>query len=176
MSFDSYVHRARPGAPGAPILFTFHGTGGDENQFFDFASRLVPGATIISPRGDVAEHGAARFFRRKAEGVYDLDDLARATKRMSEFVEANRDRYESSTVLGLGFSNGANILANVMIERPGLKKRAAPCPATSPRGEMIVAPGTSRLAKSKNWFSSPPVPWKVNRIGAPGAPGRARCT
>jgi len=120
MSFDSYVHRARPGAPGAPILFTFHGTGGDENQFFDFASRLVPGATIISPRGDVAERGAARFFRRKAEGVYDLDDLARATKRMSEFVEANRDRYESSTVLGLGFSNGANILANVMIERPGL--------------------------------------------------------
>lgn len=120
MSYDSYVHRARPGAPGSPILFTFHGTGGDENQFFDFAARLLPGATIVSPRGDVSEHGAARFFRRKAEGVYDLDDLARATARMAEFVEANRQRYESSTVLGLGFSNGANILANVMIERPGL--------------------------------------------------------
>ncbi|MFB9947673.1 alpha/beta hydrolase [Rhizobium puerariae] len=120
MSYDSYVHRARPGAPGTPILFVFHGTGGDENQFFDFGGRLLPNATVISPRGDVSEHGAARFFRRKAEGVYDCDDLARATERMGEFVAANRDRYESSTVLGLGFSNGANILANVMIEKPGL--------------------------------------------------------
>jgi phospholipase/carboxylesterase len=120
MSYDSYLHRVRPGAPGSPILFTFHGTGGDENQFFDFASRLLPGATVVSPRGDVSEHGAARFFRRKAEGVYDCDDLARATERMSEFVAANRERYESSTVLGLGFSNGANILANIMIEKPGL--------------------------------------------------------
>ena len=120
MSYDSYGHRARPGAPGSPILFVFHGTGGDENQFFDFGGRLLPNATVISPRGDISEHGAARFFRRKAEGVYDCEDLARATERMSEFVAANRDRYESSTVLGLGFSNGANILANIMIEKPGL--------------------------------------------------------
>lgn len=120
MSYDSYVHRARPGAPGAPILFVFHGTGGDENQFFDFGGRLLPEATVISPRGDISEHGAARFFRRKAEGVYDCEDLARATERMSEFVAANRERYGSSTVLGLGFSNGANILANIMIEKPGL--------------------------------------------------------
>lgn len=120
MSYDSYVHRAKAGAPGSPILFVFHGTGGDENQFFDFGSRLLPNATVVSPRGDVSEHGAARFFRRKAEGVYDCDDLARATERMSEFVAANRDRYESSTVLGLGFSNGANILANIMVEKPGL--------------------------------------------------------
>jgi phospholipase/carboxylesterase len=120
MSYDSYVHRARPGAPGAPILFVFHGTGGDENQFFEFGGRLLAGATVISPRGDISEHGAARFFRRKAEGVYDCEDLARATGRMSEFVAANRERYGSTTVLGLGFSNGANILANIMIEKPGL--------------------------------------------------------
>ena len=120
MSYDSYVHRARPGASGAPILLVFQGTGGDENQFFEFGGRLLPSATVISPRGDVSEHGAARFFRRKAEGVYDLDDLSRATERMSEFVTANRERYGSSTVLGLGFSNGANILANMMIEKPGL--------------------------------------------------------
>jgi len=120
MSHDSYVHRVRPGAPGAPVLVVLHGTGGDENQFLDFGARLLPGATILSPRGDVSEHGAARFFRRTAEGVYDCDDLARATARMSAFVEANRQKYESSTVLGLGFSNGANILANIMIEKPGV--------------------------------------------------------
>jgi phospholipase/carboxylesterase len=120
MSTESYLHRVRSGKPGAPILFVFHGTGGDENQFFDFGSRLLPEATVISPRGDVAEHGAARFFRRKAEGIYDLDDLARATARMAEFVTANRDKYQAGPVLGLGFSNGANILANVVIEQPDL--------------------------------------------------------
>lgn len=120
MTIDSYVHRARPGASGAPIFFVFHGTGGDENQFFDFASRLLPEATVISPRGDVAEHGAARFFRRKAEGVYDLDDLARATGRMASFVAACKQHYQAGPVIGLGFSNGANILANVAIEQPDL--------------------------------------------------------
>jgi phospholipase/carboxylesterase len=120
MSAENYLHRARAGAPGAPILFVFHGTGGDENQFFDFGSRLLPEATIISPLGDVSEHGAPRFFRRTGEGVYDLADLARATAKMRDFVAASQEKYGSSDVLGLGFSNGANILANVMIEQPGL--------------------------------------------------------
>lgn len=79
MSKDSYIHKARDGAPGQPAFFVFHGTGGDENQFFDFGARLLPNATVISPRGDVAEFGAARFFRRTAEGVYDMADLDRAT-------------------------------------------------------------------------------------------------
>ncbi|NTJ43145.1 alpha/beta hydrolase [Agrobacterium larrymoorei] len=143
MSKDNYVHKVREGAPGQPIFFVFHGTGGDENQFFDFGSRLLPNATVISPRGDVSEFGAARFFRRKAEGVYDLDDLGRATKHMADFVAANRDYYEAGLVVGLGFSNGANILANVMIEFPDLfdaavvmhplipfEPKAAPAPAS----------------------------------------------
>jgi phospholipase/carboxylesterase len=120
MTKDSYLHKARAGAPGQPIFFVFHGTGGDENQFFDFGARLLPNATVISPRGDVSEFGAARFFRRTAEGVYDLDDLERATRHMAEFVKANRDYHEAGLVIGLGFSNGANILANVLIEFPDL--------------------------------------------------------
>lgn len=117
MSKDSYVHRVRPGASGAPILFAFHGTGGDENQFFDFSARLLPQATIVAPRGDVSEYGAARFFRRTGEGVYDMADLARATDKMAAFIEAHRSESGAGAVLGLGFSNGANILANVLIER-----------------------------------------------------------
>lgn len=120
MTTDAYIHLKRPGKPGAPILFAFHGTGGDENQFFDFASRLLPEATVISPRGDVSEHGAARFFRRRAEGLYDLEDLARATDKMAAFVAAHRDAAAAGPVIGLGFSNGANILANVVIEKPEL--------------------------------------------------------
>ncbi|CAN7370004.1 alpha/beta hydrolase [Rhizobium sp. LjRoot30] len=124
MSKDSYVHRVRPGAPGAPILFAFHGTGGDENQFFDFSARLLPQATIVAPRGDVSEYGAARFFRRTGEGVYDMADLARATDKMAAFIEAYRNESGAGAVLGLGFSNGANILANILIEQ-GLFDAAA---------------------------------------------------
>lgn len=120
MTDSTYVHRLRAGAPGKPIFFVFHGTGGDENQFFDFAARLLPEATIVSPRGDVAEHGAARFFRRTGEGVYDMADLARATRKMAAYVKSLATEHEASAVLGLGFSNGANILANLLIEEGDL--------------------------------------------------------
>lgn len=117
MNDHSYVHRLHAGAPGKPILFVLHGTGGDENQFFDFGRRLLPDATIVSPRGDVSEHGAARFFKRTGEGVYDMDDLGRATQKMAAFVKDMTVDHRASHVLGLGFSNGANILANVLIEK-----------------------------------------------------------
>lgn len=117
MADNSYVHRLHAGAPGKPILFVLHGTGGDENQFFDFGRRLLPDATIVSPRGDVSEHGAARFFRRTGEGVYDMDDLARATEKMAAYIKDLTIDHGASYVLGLGFSNGANILANVLIEK-----------------------------------------------------------
>lgn len=120
MTDTTYVHRLRAGAPGKPIFFVFHGTGGDENQFFDFASRLLPEATIVSPRGDVSEHGAARFFRRTGEGVYDMADLARATDKMAAYVKGLAVDHGASEVIGLGFSNGANILANVLIEKGDL--------------------------------------------------------
>lgn len=125
MTDMTYVHRLRAGAPGKPIFFVFHGTGGDENQFFDFASRLLPEATIVSPRGDVAEQGAARFFRRTGEGVYDMADLARATTKMAAYVRGLAADHGASSVLGLGFSNGANILANVLIETGDLFDAAA---------------------------------------------------
>ncbi len=116
MSDNSYIKLVRPGAPGKPILFAFHGTGGDENQFFDFASKLLPEATVVAPRGDVSEYGAARYFRRTGEGVYDMADLARATDKMAAFIRQMAAEASASTVIGFGYSNGANILANVMFE------------------------------------------------------------
>ncbi|WP_296741880.1 alpha/beta hydrolase [Mesorhizobium sp.] len=120
MSKDAYIHKMLPGSPGSPLLFVFHGTGADENQLLSFGRELVPSATIVSPRGDVLEHGAARFFRRTGEGVYDMDDLARATTRMAGFVKAHVEAAKPSAVFGLGYSNGANILASVMFAEPGL--------------------------------------------------------
>lgn len=120
MATSSYIHILRPGAPGGPLAFAFHGTGADENQLAGLAAELVPGATVVSPRGDVSEHGAARFFRRTGEGVYDMADLARATDRMAGFVRAHREAAGPSAVIGLGYSNGANILASVLFAEPGL--------------------------------------------------------
>ncbi len=121
MSANSYQHRIHSAAePNSPLFFVFHGTGGDENQFFDFAQRLIPSAGIVSPRGDVSEHGASRFFRRTAEGVYDMADLASRTHAMADFIRAHKDIAVPANTIGLGYSNGANILASVMLEEPEL--------------------------------------------------------
>ena len=120
MSKDTYTYKVLPGSPGGPLLFVFHGTGADENQLLSRGRDLAPQATIVSPRGDVSEHGAARFFRRTGEGVYDMDDLARATAKMAGFVKAHVEAAKPSAVLGLGYSNGANILASVVFAAPAM--------------------------------------------------------
>ncbi|MBX3567012.1 MAG: alpha/beta hydrolase [Rhizobiaceae bacterium] len=120
MSTQGYIHQHRPGPPGGPLVFAFHGTGGDERQLLGLAGDLMPGAGVVSPRGDVSEGGAARFFRRTGEGVYDMADLARATGKMAEFVAAHVEAAKPSRVVGLGYSNGANILASVLFSRPSL--------------------------------------------------------
>lgn len=118
-------HAARTvGADGAPLLLTFHGTGGDEAQFHDLGQALVSGAHVVSPRGDVSEMGALRYFRRTAEGVYDMEDLAQRTVAMAAFVRAEVARTGATRVIGLGYSNGANMLASVMLAHPGMVTEA----------------------------------------------------
>jgi len=108
------------GTPGAPLIMTFHGTGGSETDLHGFAAGLLPGAHVVSPRGNVSENGMARFFRRDAVGVYDMADLARRSDVLADFVGAARDRVGATRVIGMGYSNGANIIANVSFTRPGL--------------------------------------------------------
>ncbi|WOI57666.1 alpha/beta hydrolase [Palleronia sp. LCG004] len=120
MSEGSYAHVAVAPGSGAPLIFAFHGTGGDAEQMVGFARSLVPGAGVVAPRGDVFEGGAARFFRRSGEGVYDMDDLARATVRMAGFVADHAAMHPGAPVWGVGYSNGANILASVAMARPDL--------------------------------------------------------
>ncbi|WP_136684964.1 alpha/beta hydrolase [Falsirhodobacter xinxiangensis] len=100
---------------GWPTVFAFHGTGGDERQFAALAADLWPDAGLVAPRGAVSEHGASRFFRRTAEGVYDMADLAARTEEMIAFIRSHKGpRY------AFGYSNGANILANMSFAAPGL--------------------------------------------------------
>lgn len=112
-------HAARTtGAADAPLFLTFHGTGADETQFHQVAGQLLPGARIVSPRGDVSENGMNRYFRRTGEGVYDMDDLARRTEAMADFIRQEQEG--APRTLAMGYSNGANILASVAFTEPGL--------------------------------------------------------
>ena len=124
MSTDRYIHSISPGKQGGPLLFVLHGTGGDERQLLALGRDLMPDATIVSPRGDVSENGAARFFRRAAEGVYDMDDLDRAARKLAGFVGAHAAARAPSAVYGLGYSNGANVLAATIFAEPELFSRA----------------------------------------------------
>ena len=123
MSLNAYAARVSAPQPSRPLVFAFHGTGGDEHQLFDLAEKLVPGAGVVSPRGDVSEMGAARFFKRAAEGVYDMADLERATDKMIRFIEAHASKNTGHPVYAFGYSNGANILAAVLLKRPDLFER-----------------------------------------------------
>lgn len=117
---DYHYREARGAEEHAPLFLVFHGTGGDENQFFDLAGQLLPGAHIVAPRGDVSEGGALRYFRRTGEGVYDMDDLRLRVAQMITFVEARKAESAPRKVVGLGYSNGANILAAVQFAAPAL--------------------------------------------------------
>lgn len=143
---NDYTNIDRPGAsPDAPVLYLFHGTGGDEHQFLELGSELLPGGRTVGVRGDVSEGGALRYFRRLGEGRYDMADLARATAKLSGFVNATRGT--AGAAYGLGYSNGANILASVLFEAPERFDRAvllhplvpfAPAPQPGLKGKRVL--------------------------------------
>ncbi len=116
----TYVAERTSGAEGASLVFTFHGTGGNEHQFHGLAAELLPEAHVVSPRGDVSEMGANRYFRRTGEGVYDMADLWARADAMASFMETERARVGQGRVIAFGYSNGANILAAVSFIRPDL--------------------------------------------------------
>lgn len=120
MPRDSYIHLSLKGKAGMPLVFTFHGTGANESQLLPIVEGVLPGAPVVSPRGDVSESGAARFFRRTAEGVYDMEDLAKRTAAMAAFVRAHKEAAGTQKTIGIGYSNGANILASVIFADPSL--------------------------------------------------------
>ncbi len=118
-----FVHRFVPaGTPEAPTLLLLHGTGGNENDLLPVGGMLDERAALLSPRGKVLEHGVPRFFRRLAEGVFDHEDLRRRTHELAGFVERSVDEYDidQKSLFAVGFSNGANIAASLLLTYPRL--------------------------------------------------------
>jgi phospholipase/carboxylesterase len=115
----AFTHRFAPGerAQARPLLL-LHGTGGDENDLLPLGRMVAPGAALLSPRGKVLENGMPRFFRRLAEGVFDENDVRARAHELADFIDAARERYAIAAPIALGYSNGANIAAAVMLLRP----------------------------------------------------------
>jgi predicted esterase len=123
---QDFIHRWFPGVSGETVLL-LHGTGGDESSLVELGRILRPDANLLSPRGQVLEGGnMPRFFRRLAEGVFDVPDLIARTDDLSRFVEQSATRYgfDPARVTAVGFSNGANIAASLLLLHPGVLKRA----------------------------------------------------
>lgn len=117
-----FVHRFEPGeGENSPTLLLLHGTGGDENDLVPLGQMLLPGAALLSPRGQVLENGMPRFFRRIAVGVLDEEDLKARTAELAEFIDAAAESYgfDRDRVIAVGFSNGANIAGSLLLMRPG---------------------------------------------------------
>ncbi len=123
-----FIHRFVPAtdASATTTLLLLHGTGGSETDLLPLGQTLAPGAALLSPRGKVLENGMPRFFRRLAEGVFDLESLHQSTHELADFVAAASAHYgfDAGRVVAVGYSNGANIAASTLLLRPGVLSSA----------------------------------------------------
>ena len=120
-----FVYGFVPGSSEQTLLL-LHGTGGNEHDLIPLGRHLDPDAALLSPRGKVLENGMPRFFRRLAEGVFDLEDLQQRTQELGDFIVAAAQEYgrNTSRITAVGFSNGANIAASLLLLRPEILRAA----------------------------------------------------
>ncbi|MEH7386064.1 alpha/beta hydrolase [Bacillus sp. JJ1521] len=102
--------------PEKPTFLMLHGTGGNELDLLPLAGRIDDEANVLSVRGNVLENGMPRFFKRLAEGVFDIEDLIFRTKELNEFLDEAAEKYvfDRDNIIAIGYSNGANIAASLL--------------------------------------------------------------
>jgi len=142
----TFVHHFEAGHdPTLPPLLLLHGTGGNEHDLVPLGRELAPGAALLSPRGKVLENGMPRFFRRLAEGVFDEADVVNRANELADFVAAARETHRIAAPIAVGFSNGANIAAAVLLLRPealagAILLRAMVPLSNSPKADLTGKP------------------------------------
>jgi phospholipase/carboxylesterase len=149
----SFVHRFEPApSAGRPPLLLLHGTGGDENDLLPLGRMMSEGSALLSPRGKVLEGGMPRFFRRLAEGVFDEADVRRRADELADFIAEAREAYGLAAPIAVGFSNGANIAAAVLMLRPealaGAVLLRAMVPLSEPPAADLAGKGVLLLSGS----------------------------
>lgn len=117
---EDFIHRWLPGSATGETVLLLHGTGGDENDLLTLGRTVAPHASFLSPRGKVLERGMPRFFRRISEGVFDLDDLRFRTHELADWIasSAKKHGFDPARLTAIGYSNGANIAASLLLLRP----------------------------------------------------------
>ena len=146
-----FVHEFVPGSSNRTLLL-LHGTGGNERDLIPLGRELDPNAALLSPRGKVLENGMPRFFRRLAEGVFDVEDLQKRTQELANFVVAAADRYDidHKNIIAVGYSNGANIAASTLLLRPEILAGAILFRAMVP----LEPEKPPELAKVRVWIAA----------------------
>lgn len=124
-ALSSHVHRIDPGESDL-VVITLHGTGGNEETLTPLARMVDPRCTVVGVRGNVQEGGMPRFFRRFAEGVFDLEDVVRRADALADFLLALQSHAMVSgrRVVVVGYSNGANVASALMLRHAGVISRA----------------------------------------------------
>jgi len=120
-----FIHEFVAGKSNRTLLL-LHGTGGNERDLVPLGHELDPEASLLSPRGKVLENGMPLFFRRLAEGVFDLEDLKKRTHELADFVVSAVEQYkfDIKQIIAIGYSNGANIAASMLLLRPEILRAA----------------------------------------------------
>src|SRR5213596_3184752 len=146
-----FIHEFVPGNS-ARTLLLLHGTGGNEHDLIPIGRDLDPNASLLSPRGKVLENGMPRFFRRLAEGVFDLEDLQKRTHELADFVVSAAAHYkiDINGVVAVGYSNGANIAASLLLLRPEILSAAILFRAMVP----LVPDKQPKLSSMRVWIGA----------------------
>ena len=141
---DEFTFRFKPGSPERTLLL-LHGTGGNEESLLPLAKAIDPEAAVLAVRGKVLENGMPRFFRRFAEGVFDIDDLRFRTSELADFTVRSSAKFgfALASVVAVGYSNGANIGGSLLLLRPEVLGRAILIRPTLPLRPEVV-PDLSR--------------------------------
>ena len=146
-----FIHEFVPGNSERTLLL-LHGTGGNERDLLSLGRELDQNASLLSPRGQVLENGMPRFFRRLAEGVFDQEDLKRRTEELAGFVAAAAEsyRFAADQVIAVGYSNGANIAASLLLLRPQTLRGAILFRAMVP----LMPPTQPDLSSVRVWIGA----------------------
>ncbi len=114
----SFIHHFEQGTSSQVPLLLLHGTGGNEQDLISLGKALAPSRSLLSPRGKILENGMPRFFRRLAEGVFDEEDVRNRAHELADFILSAQTVYGLAKPVAVGFSNGANIAAALLLLRP----------------------------------------------------------
>jgi phospholipase/carboxylesterase len=120
------IHYYKKAEEGKKTFLLLHGTGGDEMDLVPLANMVDKANGILSIRGAVSENGMNRFFRRFSEGVFDEDDIRLRSDEISDFILEASEKYgfDPADLIALGYSNGANMIAAMLLLKAGIFRQA----------------------------------------------------